>query len=58
VVQPIALGPLTMGLKWLKEQVEAYLVGIGKAYTDVWVHSHMPLYVVYGQKVDDRTFYE
>ena len=48
--QSIALGPLTRGLKWSREQVEVQLVELRKAYMDEWVHSHMPLYVIYGQK--------
>jgi hypothetical protein len=48
--QPIALGPLTRGLKWSREQVETRLVEVKKGYMDEWVHSYMPLYVIYGQK--------
>jgi hypothetical protein len=48
--QPIALGPLTRGLKWSREQVEMRLVEVRKGYMDEWVHSCMPLYVIYGQK--------
>jgi hypothetical protein len=48
--QPIALGPLTRGLKWSREQVETRLVEVRKGYMDEWVHSCMPLYVIYGQK--------
>jgi len=49
-VQPIALRPLTRGLKWSREQVEVRLVEVRKAYMDDWVHSHMPLYIICGQK--------
>lgn len=49
-LQPIALGPLTRGLKWSKEQVDVSLIDVRKAYMDSRVHSHMPLYIVWGQK--------
>ncbi|CCU82865.1 unnamed protein product [Blumeria hordei] len=49
-LQPIALGPLTRGLHWSKEDVESWLVDVKKAYLDSSVHSHMPLYIVCGQK--------
>ncbi|KAI9732977.1 MAG: hypothetical protein M1818_007410 [Claussenomyces sp. TS43310] len=49
-LQPIALGPLTRGLKWKKEQVDEWLVEVQKAYMDGWVHSHMPLHIIYGQR--------
>jgi hypothetical protein len=48
--QPIALGPLTRGLKWSREQVEMRLVDVRRAYMDEWVHSYMPLHIIYGQK--------
>ncbi|PVH71597.1 hypothetical protein DL98DRAFT_434846, partial [Cadophora sp. DSE1049] len=51
--QSIALGPLTRGLKWSREQVEMRLMEVRKAYTDEWVHSHMPLYIIYGQKPEE-----
>lgn len=38
---PIALGPLTRGLKWSKEQVEVFLIEVRKGYMEGWVHSHM-----------------
>ncbi|KAG4433674.1 hypothetical protein IFR05_010842 [Cadophora sp. M221] len=56
-LQPIALGPMTRGLKWSKEQVEVWLIEVRKAYMDAWVHSHMPLHVICGQRPEegDRT---
>lgn len=48
--EPIALGPLTRGLGWTPEQVQLYLVSVRKAYGDSWCHSHMPLYIICGQK--------
>ncbi|KAI0996662.1 hypothetical protein K3495_g11521 [Podosphaera aphanis] len=53
-LEPIALGPLTRGLNWTKEQVDAWLVDVQKAYMDNWVHSYMPLYIVCGQKSSNR----
>jgi hypothetical protein len=49
-VHPIAIGPMTRGLGWSAEQVEVWLVGVRKAYMDNWVHSHMPLNIICGQK--------
>ncbi|KAH8660840.1 S-adenosyl-L-methionine-dependent methyltransferase [Tricladium varicosporioides] len=49
-LQPIALGPFTRGLGWSKEQVEVFLVEVRRAYMDNWVHSHMPLHIMCGQK--------
>jgi hypothetical protein len=49
-LQPIALGPLTRGLKWSKEEVEVWLIEVRKAYMEGWVHSHMPCYIICGQK--------
>ena len=46
----IALGPLTRGLGWTKEEVDDWLEVVGKGYLDGSVHSHMPLHIVYGQK--------
>ena len=48
--QPIALGPMTRGLKWPREEIEVWLVHIRKAYMDQSVHAHMPLHVICGQK--------
>jgi hypothetical protein len=52
-LQPIALGPLTRGLKWSRAEVELFLIEVRKAYFDTWVHSHMPLHVIYGQRPED-----
>ncbi|TVY35701.1 Secondary metabolism regulator [Lachnellula subtilissima] len=49
-LQPIALGPMTRGLGWSREQVEVWLVEVRKAYMDGSVHSHMPLHIICGQK--------
>jgi hypothetical protein len=49
-LQPIALGPMTRGLGWSREQVEVWLIEVRKAYMEGWVHSHMPLHIICGQK--------
>lgn len=49
-LQPIALGPMTRGMGWTREQVEVWLIKVRKAYADTWCHSHMPLYIICGQK--------
>jgi hypothetical protein len=51
--QPIALGLMTRGLKWSREQVEMRLVEVRRAYMDERVHIYMPLYIIYGQKPKD-----
>jgi len=48
--QPIALGLMTRGLKWSREQVEMRLVDVRRAYMDERIHSYMPLYIIYRQK--------
>jgi hypothetical protein len=52
-VEPISLGPFTRGLKWTREEVELYLVAVRKAYDDTRCHSHMPLYIICGQKQEE-----
>lgn len=49
-IQAIALGPLTRGCGWTREQVEVFLVEVRKAYCDNTVLAYMPLHVVVGQK--------
>jgi len=49
-VQPLALGPMTRGLKWSREQVETRLVDVRRAYMDERIHSYMPLHIICGQK--------
>lgn len=48
--QAIALGPMTRGLKWSREEVELFLVAVRKAYHDNSNLMYMPLVCVYGQK--------
>jgi hypothetical protein len=49
-LEAIALGPMTRGLGWRREEVEVFLVGVRKAYLEKGTHAWMPFYVVYGQK--------
>ncbi|CAG8975446.1 hypothetical protein HYALB_00004760 [Hymenoscyphus albidus] len=49
-LQPIAMGPLTRGLGWSRDQVDVYLVGVRKAYEMGGPHYWMPLHVICGQK--------
>lgn len=49
-VQPIALGPLTRGLHWTREEVEVWLIGMRKGFYDPKLHGSMPLYIICGQK--------
>ncbi|KAI1466586.1 S-adenosyl-L-methionine-dependent methyltransferase [Daldinia caldariorum] len=49
-IQAIALGPMTRGLQWRREQVEAFLISVRKGYHDNSLLLYMPLVCVYGQK--------
>lgn len=49
-LEAIALGPLTRGSNWKKEEVEVFLASVRKLYFDKNIHSYMPFYVIYGQK--------
>ncbi|XXH05903.1 hypothetical protein Hte_012345 [Hypoxylon texense] len=49
-IQAIALGPMTRGLHWNREQVEAFLVNVRRGYHDNSMLLYMPLVCVYGQK--------
>ncbi|KAK0628563.1 S-adenosyl-L-methionine-dependent methyltransferase [Bombardia bombarda] len=49
-IQAIALGPLTRGCRWSREQVEVFLVQVRRAYHDNSCLMYMPLHIVYGQK--------
>lgn len=50
-LQAIALGPLTRGCGWTREQVEVFLVEVRRAYFDNSCLMYMPMYVTYGQKL-------
>lgn len=49
-IQAIAMGPLTRGCGWTREQVELFLIEVRKAYQDNSMLAYMPLHIVYGQK--------
>jgi hypothetical protein len=49
-IQAIALGPLTRGCRWTREQVELFLVEVRKAYFDNSCFLYMPLHIIYAQK--------
>ncbi|KAK7426528.1 hypothetical protein QQZ08_006987 [Neonectria magnoliae] len=49
-MQAIALGPLTRGLGWDREQVELFLVDVRRAYTNNTMLMYMPCHIIYGQK--------
>ncbi|KAB5560045.1 S-adenosyl-L-methionine-dependent methyltransferase [Coniochaeta sp. 2T2.1] len=49
-IQAIALGPLTRGCGWAREDVELFLVQVRKAYHDNSCLMYMPLHIVYGQR--------
>ncbi|PNP44864.1 hypothetical protein TGAM01_v209980 [Trichoderma gamsii] len=49
-IQAIALGPLTRGLGWNREQVEVLLMEVRQAYFDDSKLMYMPFHVIYGQR--------
>ncbi|GME33718.1 methyltransferase domain-containing protein [Neofusicoccum parvum] len=49
-LEAIALGPMTRGLGWNKEEIAVYLARVRKAYLDPATHSFMPFYIIHGQK--------
>ncbi|GAB0133495.1 hypothetical protein EsDP_00001902 [Epichloe bromicola] len=49
-LQAIAMGPLTRGLRWNREQVEMLLMEVRQAYHDNNALMYMPLHVIYAQK--------
>lgn len=49
-IQAIALGPLTRGCGWSREQVELFLIQVRRAYQDNGGLMYMPLHIIYGQK--------
>jgi hypothetical protein len=56
-LEPIALGPMTRGLKWTREEVDVWLATAKTAYMDSSVHSHMPLHIICGQKPEEGVLY-
>ncbi|QYT00705.1 hypothetical protein H0G86_007784 [Trichoderma simmonsii] len=49
-LQAIAMGPLTRGLGWNREQVELLLIEVRRAYFDNSQLMYMPFHVIYGQR--------
>ncbi|KAF5027262.1 hypothetical protein F66182_635 [Fusarium sp. NRRL 66182] len=49
-LQAIALGPMTRGLGWDREEVEIFLINVRRAYSDNTALLYMPMHIVYGQK--------
>ncbi|EGR46687.1 uncharacterized protein TRIREDRAFT_65965 [Trichoderma reesei QM6a] len=49
-LQAIALGPLTRGLGWNREQVEMLLIEVRQAYFDNAPLMYMPFHIIYAQK--------
>ncbi|KAK0663248.1 Secondary metabolism regulator LAE1 [Lasiodiplodia hormozganensis] len=49
-LEAIALGPMTRGLGWTKEEIAVFLAAVRKAYTEPSTHSFMPFYIIHGQK--------
>ncbi|KAL7931075.1 S-adenosyl-L-methionine-dependent methyltransferase [Trichoderma chlorosporum] len=49
-LQAIALGPLTRGLGWNRQQVELLLIEVRRAYFDNAPLMYMPFHVIYAQR--------
>jgi hypothetical protein len=49
-LQAISLGPLTRGLKWMREEVEVLLVDVRKCLMDSSQHTYYTFHTFYGQK--------
>ncbi|KKA30964.1 hypothetical protein TD95_001327 [Thielaviopsis punctulata] len=49
-IQATALGPLTRGLGWSREQVELFLVKVRQSFMDDSLRLGMAMHVVYGQR--------
>ncbi|KKY24888.1 putative methyltransferase domain-containing protein [Diplodia seriata] len=49
-LEAIALGPMTRGLGWSKEEIAVFLAAVRKAYVEPSTHSFMPFYIIHGQK--------
>lgn len=46
----IAMGPLTRGLGWSKDEVEVFLPSVRRDLNDPNIHTQYSLHVIYGQK--------
>ncbi|KAL7913518.1 S-adenosyl-L-methionine-dependent methyltransferase [Trichoderma velutinum] len=49
-LQAIAMGPLTRGLGWNRQQVELLLIEVRRAYFDNAPLMYMPFHIIYGQR--------
>lgn len=49
-LQGICMAAYTRGLKWSKEEVETFLVGVRKSLMDSSIHSYYTFHALYGQK--------
>jgi hypothetical protein len=52
-LSPIALGPLTRGLGWRREEVETFLVSVRESMKEAAGYMYMPLHVIYAQRPAD-----
>ncbi|KAF4966627.1 hypothetical protein FSARC_5712 [Fusarium sarcochroum] len=48
-LQAIALGPMTRGMGWGRDEVEVFLINVRRAYNDNTALMYMPIHIVYGQ---------
>ncbi|KAF4450828.1 hypothetical protein F53441_6099 [Fusarium austroafricanum] len=49
-LQAIALGPMSRGMGWSREEIEVFLVDVRRAYSDNTALLYMPMHIVYGQR--------
>lgn len=49
-IQAIAMGPLTRGCGWSREEVEVFLIRVRRAYNDDSLMLYMSMHVIYAQK--------
>lgn len=49
-LQGIAMGPLTRGLHWTPQEVEALLVDVRRDLMDTRIHSYVHMHTLFGQK--------
>ncbi|KAF9876781.1 methyltransferase domain-containing protein [Colletotrichum karsti] len=44
------MAPLTRGLGWKREEVQAFLIELRKEFRDTSIHAYWPAYAIYGKK--------
>ncbi|KAF4335839.1 methyltransferase [Fusarium beomiforme] len=49
-LQAIALGPMSRGMGWSRDQIEVFLVDVRRAYSDNTALLYMPMHIIYGQR--------